>query len=124
VLLKVEASAVVHQPHIALMIEGIRQSYNHRDYLYDVGKELISNKPADQKLSNIRDRTAEEIKAEGVTRLASGGATAVSSQLKDLGVFRRPFGLRGPELNEQQSRAMQFFFEGTLSQLIEERISA
>jgi hypothetical protein len=106
------------------MIEGIRQSYNHRDYLYDVGKELVSNKPADQKLSNIRDRSAQEIKAEAVSRFASGGTTAVSSQLKVLGVFRRPFGPKGPELNEQQSLTLQFFFEGTLSQLVQERVSA
>jgi hypothetical protein len=117
VLQKVEASAVVHQPHIALMIEVVRQSYNHRDYLFDVAKELSSNEPADQKLSNIRDRTVQELKAEATSRLASGGVAGVSSRLKDIGVFRHPFGLKGPELSDQRSDMLQAFFEGTLNQL-------
>jgi hypothetical protein len=117
ILQKVEASAVVHQPHIALMIEAVRQSYNHRDYLYDVAKELSSNKPADQKFSNIRERTVQELKGEAASRLVSGGVGAVSSRLSDVGVFRHPFGVKGPALNENQSSMLRAFFEGTLEQL-------
>jgi len=72
ILLKVEASGVVHQPHIALLIEGVRQSYNHHDYLYDVAKELLSSKSVGQKLSRVRDKTVQEIKKEAVSRLTSG----------------------------------------------------
>jgi hypothetical protein len=117
ILQKVEASAVVHQPHIAVMIEVARQSYNHRDYLYDVAKELSSNKPADQKFSNVSYRTVQELKTEAAGRLVSGGVAAVSSRLSDIGVFRQPFGLKGPELNETQSNTLRTFFEGTLEQL-------
>jgi len=121
ILQKVELSAVVTQPHITLTIEIVRQSYNHRDYLYDVAKELSSSDSTDQKFSNIRDRTVQELKKEAMSRLATGGVTAVSSGLRDMGVFTRPFGLKGPVLNENQSRMLQTFFEGTLNQLSEEQ---
>jgi hypothetical protein len=119
-LQKVEASTVVTQPHIAIMIEGVRQSYNHRDYLYDVVKELSSSHPTNQKVSSVRDRTVQEIKSEVVSRLASGGVTAVSSSLRDTGLFKQPFGVKGPVLNEDQENLLQTFFEGTLSQLSQE----
>jgi hypothetical protein len=119
ILRKVEASAVLaQQHHVAAMVEAIRQSYNHRDYLYDVLKEISSSKSTAQKSSNISDRTVEEIKAEVVGRLVSGGVSAVSSRLGEMGAFAR-LGAGGAMLNEGQSILLQTFFEGTLNQIRE-----
>ena len=119
ILKKVEASTVVHSPHIAAIVEVARQSYNHRDYLYAVAKELASDSSTKEKFSNIRDLTIQEIKKETVSRLESGGTSAVSSYLKVLGVFEQPFGTKGRRLNDQQSDTLQKFFERTLNQIAE-----
>lgn len=119
ILKKVEVSAVVHSPYIAAMIEVVRQSYNHRDYLYAVAKELASDKTAKEKMSNIRELTIQEIKKEMVGCLESRGVPAVSSLLKGVGVFSRPLGPKGPQLSDQQSGMLQTFFEWTLNEVVQ-----
>src|SRR5208337_268104 len=118
ILQKIEASAILtQQHHIAVMVEAVRQVYNHRDYVYDVVQELASSKPLDQKVSNVRNRSVQELTGELTGRLASGGVKAVSSLLRDTGFFNQPFGTKGPELDDNKSKLMQTFFEGTLNTL-------
>jgi hypothetical protein len=118
-LQKLEVSAVLHQPHLALAIEGVRQAYNHRDYLYDVCRELSSARPVEEKVEKLKERTMQEIKAEVAGYLVSGGSHMVSLHLRRLGFFDKPFGPKGPVLDERTSRLFQDFFESSLAELVQ-----
>jgi hypothetical protein len=122
-LQKVEACAVLHQPHLALAIEGVRQAYNHRDYIYDVCKELSSERPIEEKLEKLKERTTQEMKAEVTGYMVSGGSDTVSLHLSRLGLFDKPFGPKGLVLDERTSRLFQDFFESSLAELIQTRAS-
>jgi len=116
-LQKLEVSVALQQPHVAAMLEVARQAYNHRDYLYDICRELGSARPAEKKFENIKDRTVQEIKSELAGYLISGGIHAVSSQLREVGFFERPLGALGPALDERTSRVFQGFFESSLAEV-------
>jgi hypothetical protein len=105
------------------MIELARQAYNHREYLYDVCKELTSAQPVERKIEHLKDRTVDEVKAKLVGLLASGGARAVSSQLRQIGFFERPFGERMAPLDPRTSAVFQEFFESSVAEVIGGRVS-
>jgi hypothetical protein len=113
-----EAFVLPQNPLLALTTEAVRQAYNHRDYLCDICRELASTRPAGEKIENMKDRTADEIKAELVSLLTSGGIQAVSSQLRQLGFFERPFGAHGPNLDARTSAVFQGFFESSVADVI------
>jgi len=113
-----EVSLLLQRPELIPVIEAVRWAYNHRDYLYDVCKELTSTRPAEEKIENLKDRTVDEIKAELVSLLTRGGIQAVSSQLRQLGFFDRPFGERAPPLDPRTSAVFQGFFESSVAEVI------
>jgi hypothetical protein len=124
ILRELEISAAPQQPHLVPVLEAVRQAYNHRDYLYDICRELASTRPAGEKIENMKDRTADEIKAELVGLLTTGGIQSVSSQLRELRFFERPFGAHGPNLDARTSAVFQEFFESSVAEVIEMGSSA
>jgi hypothetical protein len=100
-------------------VEAEQGAYNHRDYLYSVCQELSSARSVEDKIENVKERTMQEIKAEAASYLISGGVHAVSSHLRRLGFFDRPFGVSGPLLDERSSRLFQDFFESSVVRVVQ-----
>lgn len=118
VIQQAETSTAPTLPHVALTLEFIRQSYNHRDYIYGVWKDLSSDDSRSEKLDKVRQRTVEEIRDEFAGYLVSGGVRSVAAQLSQIGFFNRPLGKEGQSFDEGTAGLFRKFFESSLTTLV------
>jgi len=122
ILQVVVASQVISQPHMALMVEGLRQAYSHREFIYDIAREISSDRSVEEKLQTIEEKAFQQMRSEAASCLIGGGVRSVSLFLAQQGFFTKPFGSKGPVLDEQQSGIFRSIFENSLSQMFESRV--